>query len=137
ELIEEVAVGGMGSIWRAHHRRLGTDVAVKLIRTEMADETARTRLFIEARATARLRSPHVVRVFDCGETAKGDAFIVMELLEGETVADRLEWQGRFEPPAIIEIARQAASALDEAHAAGIIHRDVKPENIWLLPEEGQ
>src|SRR5690606_32831839 len=89
-LVEPIGNGGMGEVWRARHARLDTDVAVKLIRADALTAPTRQRFELEARAAARIKSPHVVRVFDHGETAAGEPYIVMELLEGESLGQRLD-----------------------------------------------
>lgn len=130
ELVERIGAGAMGEVWRAHHRRLATDVAVKLIRDDAREGAAQQRFELEARAAARLKSPHVVKVFDYGVGEVG-AYIVMELLEGESLERRLVREGALAPQTVVEIVRQAARALDEAHRAGVVHRDIKPDNLWL------
>ena len=122
----------MGSVWAARNEQLGMLVALKFI--ELSDgadlEDARTRFEREARAAARIRSPHVAQVFE--HVATGDRpFIAMELLEGEDLGDRLRREKRLSVPAIAKILTQASKALRRAHESGIIHRDLKPGNIFL------
>ncbi len=126
--------GGMGAVWVAEHIALGSKVAIKFINAPIASvERARKRFKREARAAAALRGPNVVQVFDYG-IDQGDPYIVMELLAGETLADRLERE-RLTVEETIEVARQVANALTRAHEQGIVHRDLKPANIFLVNDE--
>src|SRR4051794_31153153 len=93
ELVRQIGAGGMGSVWVALHKALETKVAVKLLHAEMRVPTVMKRAFREARATAMLSHSSIVRVFDLGETPDGDPFIVMELLQGESLRTRLEREG--------------------------------------------
>jgi eukaryotic-like serine/threonine-protein kinase len=123
--------GAQGWVWQAHNILLDAPVAIKVVRTESADKSLPDRLFREARAAARLGHPAIVRVFDLGQARNGAPFIVMELLEGETLADRLAANGRLSPELALRLFLPIADALLAAHAKGIVHRDVKPENIFL------
>ena len=125
-----LAKGGMGSVWIAEHVELGLEVALKAVLASSDETTAKMRFKREARAAAGLKSPHVVRVFDYGIEG-GVPYLVMELLEGEDLKDRLLRQRRIPLSAAAEIVGQIAEALHEAHEAGLIHRDVKPRNIFL------
>jgi serine/threonine-protein kinase len=129
-----LAQGGMGSVWRATNTSLDVEVAVKVIAA--ADDRAwlRARFLQEAHAAARLRHPAIVRVFDVDQTPLGDPFIVMELLEGETLAKRLT--PRLEPVEAVRFLLPIADALRVAHEGGVIHRDVKPENVFLATDGG-
>jgi eukaryotic-like serine/threonine-protein kinase len=135
ELIRELGRGAIGSVWLARHRVLGSYAAVKLIRAEMAlHPEARTRFFREAQLSAQLVSSHVVRVLDAGEeVVDGDRqpFIVMELLRGETLGARLERQGVLEPRECATWIMHICRAMSEAHERGLIHRDLKPGNIFI------
>jgi hypothetical protein len=127
----------MGSVWIADHASLGTTVCVKLMSEHgLADAKAVARFNDEAQAAARIRSPHVVQVFDHGVT-DGIPYIVMELLEGEDLRTRLARKVRLDPAETLCIARQVATALDKAHASGVIHRDIKPANVFLLDVGGE
>ena len=123
--------GGMGAVWVAEHIELGMHVAVKFIDPRFAeDERARKRFKREARAAAALQGSNVVQVFDYG-IADGDPYIVMELLEGETLGDRLARETQLTVEETLEVVLQAGRALGRAHEQGIVHRDLKPENIFL------
>lgn len=125
--------GGMGSVWEGTHATLGTQVAVKFIDSEYADSPeARNRFESEARAAARLRSKHVVEVYDHGVTDDGRPFIVMEFLRGEPLDKRLDRVGRLPAKDTARLLMQVCRALSKAHAAGIVHRDLKPENVFLV-----
>ncbi len=125
--------GGMGSVWEGVHTSLGTRVAVKFIEAEYAaDEEARNRFKNEARAAAKLRSKHVVQVYDHGVTDDGRPYIVMEFLSGEPLDKRLDRAGRLPLPDTANIIMQTCRALSKAHEAGIVHRDLKPENVFLV-----
>lgn len=138
-LAKRLGEGGMGEVWRAHNETLDIDVAIKLIRGDVARTTEQAdRLLNEARAAARLGHPAIVRINDFGKTDAGDPFIVMELLQGEDLADALARRGRLSATKAIRTILPIAHALSVAHTKGIVHRDLKPENIYLAQnEEGQ
>jgi eukaryotic-like serine/threonine-protein kinase len=127
-LASPIGRGGMGEVWRATDTVLGRDVAVKTIDLRsLRDETGAVRFEREARATAGLSHPGVVTVHDSG-VEDDTAYIVMELLAGPTLADRIA-DGPVPVDEVVEVGRQVASALDAAHARGLVHRDIKPANI--------
>jgi eukaryotic-like serine/threonine-protein kinase len=131
KLEREIARGGMGAIWRAHHVELEVPVAVKIVSAELAlSQTALSRFKQEAKAAAQLRSPHVVQILDYGIEA-GAPFMVMELLKGEDLATAIANTGRLGLGRVCEIASGVCKALRLAHEAQIVHRDLKPENIFL------
>lgn len=134
-LVRELGVGGMGSVWLAHHVGLDTPCAVKFIHGEVqAMPDIRARFEREAKAAAALRSSHVVQILDYG-VWDGFPYIAMEYLEGEDLGQRIKRKGRLSPQETVLIISQVARALTKAHAAGLIHRDLKPENIFLVPED--
>jgi eukaryotic-like serine/threonine-protein kinase len=131
--------GGMGAVWEGTHNSLGTRVAVKFIDAEYAESPeARSRFENEARAAAKLRSKHVVEVYDHGVSEDGRPFIVMEYLHGEPLDKRLDRVGRLPAKETAHMMLQVCRALMKAHAANIVHRDLKPENVFLVwdDEEG-
>jgi serine/threonine-protein kinase len=133
-LVRLLGRGGMGSVWVARHEGLDRDVAVKFVSDELrrsGDDAVLARFSREAKLAAKIDSPHVVRVFDHGETDDGVPFIVMELLRGESLAERLARDARLSPRALADVVRQVARGLEDAHALGVVHRDIKPQNIFF------
>ena len=134
-----IGEGGMGAVWAATHTGLGQAVAIKFISKEFVTSPEALRRFdSEAKAAAQLRSRHVVQVFDNGTLEDGTPYIAMELLRGENVHGRVHRAGPVPLPEAFEILGQCCKALGRAHAAGIVHRDIKPDNIFLAQtdEEG-
>jgi predicted Ser/Thr protein kinase len=132
-LVRMIGSGGMGTVWEAEDETLGRPVAVKVLSESLASgERAVRRFEREAQAAARLSGPYIAAVYDFGRS-DGRPFIVMELVRGETLEDRLAREGPLPPPEASRIATQVAEALEEAHRAGIVHRDVKPGNVMLTP----
>jgi serine/threonine-protein kinase len=123
----------MASVWRAEHLMLKTDVAVKFleIRTAAGDEL-RERFLREARVVAQVRHRNVVQVLDFGASPEGRPYMVMEMLAGRTLAARVSEEGRLETVAALRVVARLAAGLGAAHVAGIVHRDVKPENVFLV-----
>ncbi len=129
-LVEVLGRGGMGSVWVADHLTLERRVAVKFINRPDRPE-ALERFSREAKLAAKLDSPHAVRIFDHGLMEGGVPFIVMELLDGESLAQRLDRDGCLPNPHVVLLVKQVAQVLEEAHALGIVHRDIKPANLLL------
>ena len=133
--VRRIDTGGMGEIWEADDTLLGRRVAIKVLAEELAGDRVAVRRFRrEARATANLDHPNVIRVYDFVDGAA--PFLVLELLEGHTLADRLRRDGALPPLEAARIAAAVADGLDVAHRAGIIHRDIKPSNIMLTASGG-
>ncbi|MEM6532226.1 MAG: serine/threonine-protein kinase [Myxococcota bacterium] len=133
-LIEKLGSGAMGEVWRARHRLLARDAAVKLIRPEMlgdSNDVVQARFEREAQATARLESPHTVALYDYGQSEDGVYFYAMALLRGMTLDDLVKQHGPVSSARALFLLRQIALSLAEAHDNGLIHRDVKPANIFL------
>ena len=138
QLVRQLGEGGMGSVWVADHLGLDTQVAVKFISAELAkDEQMRERFSREAKATAQIKSPHVVHTLDHGFMPDGTPYIVMELLRGASLADRLQLEGRLDFAEVVQVVHQVASVLERAHADGIVHRDIKPANVFLVGSENE
>ena len=137
ELLERIGQGGMGEVWKARHLLLARPAAVKLILadnlrgSQEARESAIERFTREAKVTASLRSPHTVELFDFGTGSDGALYYAMELLEGMNVEHFVYRFGPLEPRRAVYWLRQACHSLGEAHASGLIHRDVKPANIYV------
>ena len=132
-LVEPLARGGMASVWIADDPVLSRRVAVKILRDDLASDPAtRTRFRNEAIAAARLNHPNVVATYDTGDD-DGTAYIVMELIDGPTVRQLLREHGPLPVREVIRIGIQVADALEAAHRAGIVHRDVKPPNVLVPP----
>ncbi len=133
ELVKLIGRGGMGSVWEGRHVSLGTRVAIKFIESAYASsEEARSRFDREAHAAASIRSKHAIQIFDHGVTTDGHPYIVMELLEGESLGSRLDRASKITLAETASILRQIGRALTRAHEAGIVHRDLKPENVFLV-----
>ena len=127
--------GGMGAVYLAEHPGIGRRVAIKVLKSELDhDPQLLTRFLNEARAANAIRHPNIIEVLDSGTTEKGASYLVMELLEGESLSGRIKRLSRLDEKSAIEIAMQTASGLGAAHAKGIIHRDLKPDNLFIIPE---
>jgi serine/threonine-protein kinase len=135
-LVRLLGRGGMGTVWEGVHETLGTKVAVKFIDSEFASsEEVRQRFVNEAKAAARLRSKHVVQVYDQGVSGDGRPYIVMEWLGGEPLDVRLDRLSRLGATEAAHIVIHVCRALAKAHAGGVVHRDLKPENVFLVHDD--
>ncbi|MDB4935589.1 MAG: Serine/threonine-protein kinase pkn3 [Labilithrix sp.] len=131
-ILAKLGAGSMGTVYRAKQHAMGREVAIKILRGDRAiDESAKARFMREARANSLLASPNTVTVFDFGESENGEFYLAMELLEGESLGQRLTRVGRLPAPIAVDSCRQALRSLGEAHAKGIIHRDLKPDNLFF------
>ncbi|TMQ14169.1 MAG: serine/threonine protein kinase [Deltaproteobacteria bacterium] len=132
QIVRPLATGGMSEVWVAEHALLGRRAAIKVLRPRLSRQSEIVRrLFNEARIMTAIANPGIVQVFDFGFHGDGSAYIVMELLDGETLGDRLARRGPLAIGDALHVVRQVASALCAAHVRGIVHRDLKPENIFL------
>jgi eukaryotic-like serine/threonine-protein kinase len=130
--VQLLGAGGMGEVFLAEHRELGKLCVVKILHARFAnDERLADRVRLEARALGRIRSPFIVSVSGAGITADRRPFIVMEYLEGHTVAEEIAQRGHLPLPEALKYACELLQALEVAHAAGIVHRDIKPGNLFL------
>ncbi|MBX3226876.1 MAG: serine/threonine protein kinase [Labilithrix sp.] len=138
KLLRLLGDGGMGSVFEAEHMRLGTHVAIKVLHAELARRTGIAERFVqEARVSAQIRSPHVVQVTDVESTAEGVAYLVMELLQGETLSGVVRRQQKLPVGTAAEYTTQILQALEAAHALGVIHRDLKPDNVFVTFQGGK
>jgi serine/threonine protein kinase len=136
KVTRELGRGGMAAVYEAEHVNIGKKVAVKVLASELANSAiVIERFFREARAVASVRSPYIVEVYDSGRLEDGRPFIAMELLEGESLYDRMARVRLIDPQTTARIISQVAKGLMKAHAAGIVHRDLKPENIHICKTE--
>ncbi|MEJ7599600.1 MAG: serine/threonine-protein kinase [Kofleriaceae bacterium] len=132
-IVRKIGAGGMGTVYLAEHVLLGRRAAIKTLLPALSMQREIVdRFFNEARATSAISDPGVVQIFDFGYHVDGAAYIVMELLEGEALADRLDRLHKLPVSEALRIARQVAGSLAAAHACDIVHRDLKPENVFLI-----
>ena len=139
KVIRKLGEGGMGVVYLAEHAVMGRLAAVKLLLPDMTESNdAVTRFFNEARATASIKHPGIVDIFDCAQLPSGQAYIVMEYLVGQTLGAYVARHGNLASDVEVAraILRQIANALSAAHARGIVHRDLKPDNVFLVSEAG-
>lgn len=131
-LDSKLGFGGMGSIYSATRLHIGDTVAVKILHSELVSDSLSVERFRrEAQAAARLKHPNAVAIYDFGVSTEGLVYIVMELVEGQSLRDVIKQEGPFTAPAAVEVLNQVCSAVDEAHRHNIVHRDLKPDNIMV------
>src|SRR6185295_14606629 len=136
-IIRQLGAGGMGAVFLARHRHIGREAAIKVLLPELTrNEDIVARFLTEARATAAIRHAGIVEILDCDIDPRGRAFIVMEYLRGESVAQRLARAvtSLRDLSTVVSVGTQVAHALSAAHERGIVHRDLKPDNIFLATE---
>jgi serine/threonine protein kinase len=134
-ITDVLSVGGMGTVYRAEHTLIGRPAAVKVLHPEMsANKDIVHRFFNEAKATTSIKHPGIVEIYDYGNLDSGHAYLVMEFLEGRTLATRNKQRGAIHEAEAAAVLRGVCAALAAAHAKGIVHRDLKPDNIFLVPD---
>src|ERR1700693_1995179 len=134
EILSSIGAGGMGEVYQAHDTKLGRDVAIKVLPEALAHDAERlSRFRREAQLLAALNHSNIATIFGL-EDSNGTTYLVMELVPGETLAERIKRDGAVPVEESLTIAKQIAEALEAAHEKGIIHRDLKPANVKLTPE---
>ncbi|MGE5184260.1 MAG: serine/threonine protein kinase, partial [Acidobacteriota bacterium] len=134
-ITQKLSVGGMGTVYKAEHTLIGKLAAVKVLHPELrANRDVVNRFFNEAKATTHIKHPGIVEVFDFGYLDDGDGYIVMEFLDGVSLARRLKTRGALDEGEAAMLLRGVCSALAAAHAKQIVHRDLKPDNLFLVPD---
>jgi serine/threonine-protein kinase len=137
-VVRLLGMGGMGAVYEVEHEFTKHRRALKLLHAEMLQHpTVVARFVREASAAGHIGNPHIVETFDAGNLEGGEPYIVMEMLQGETLADRLERVRRLPLPELVDVIRQACDAVQAAHDVGIVHRDLKPENLFLVEKDGK
>ena len=137
KIVQKLGRGGMGEVWLAEQQNLGTRVAIKILLEPFPPDSEDVlRFFNEARAVGKIQHAGITKIFDSGMLPNGRAYLVMEYLDGESLAHRIQ-RGGLTRAALADIGRQIASVLDATHSAGITHRDLKPENVFLIPDREQ
>jgi serine/threonine-protein kinase len=131
----ELGRGGMGAVYAGTHQLIGKRAAIKVLLPQVSHRADLVqRFFNEARAATAIEHPGIVEVYDYGVGPDGNAFLVMEYLEGESLASRMKSHGRLAVPVAVWFARLIAFALGAAHRVGIVHRDLKPDNVFLVAD---
>src|SRR5215813_6394518 len=129
--------GGMGAVYRGKHVLMDKTVAIKVLKPSLAgDDAVVARFSREAKAASKISHPHAVSVTDFGESENGVVFLVMEYLDGRTLKEIIKSEGPMQLARVVEILRQVAGALDAAHEQGVVHRDLKSDNIMLTQTNG-
>src|SRR4051812_35532550 len=137
EILQRIGEGGMGVVYKAKQQSIDRIIAIKMLNPQMAsDEQWGNRFYNEAKATSRLQHPNTIRMFDFGRTADGRLFLTMEYLEGLTLRQAVTTQAPMAANRVLKILIQCCASLAEAHSIGIIHRDIKPDNVFLLNMAG-
>ncbi len=134
-IIKLLGQGGMGAVFEAQHETINQRVAIKVLHPKLtSDETSVQRFLHEARTTSLVHHPGLVKVHDFGQLPDGSAYMMMEYLEGESLKSRLSQRGKLDSKDALRITRQLAAALAAAHEKGVVHRDLKPDNVYLVPD---
>jgi serine/threonine-protein kinase len=133
KILDQIGEGGMGVVYRAEHVTLGSPAAIKVLLPQFTrDTTVVDRFFTEAKATGAIRHVSIVQIYDYGRIPNGQAYIAMELLRGEDLTSFIARHRVVDPKVAVQICLQMLSALEAAHLIGIVHRDIKPDNIYLV-----
>jgi serine/threonine-protein kinase len=136
-IVRLIGDGGMGVVYEARHEVLGSGVALKFLHSDLAKRPGLTQRFMqEARVSATIQSPHVTHVTDVDTAQDGSPYLVMELLAGQSLQSMLDRQGKLSPDQAIDFALQILAGLEAAHAIGVVHRDMKPDNVFVTPSGG-
>ncbi len=136
-VVRLIGDGGMGVVYEARHEVLGSGVALKFLHAELAKRPGLTQRFLqEARVSATIQSPHVTHVTDVDTAQDGSPYLVMELLSGQSLQSVLDRQGKLAQDQAIDFALQILAGLEAAHATGVVHRDMKPDNVFVTPSSG-
>ncbi len=137
QILQRIGEGGMGVVYKAKQQSIDRIIAIKMLNQQMAsDEQWVNRFYNEAKATSRLQHPNTIRMFDFGRTQDGYLFLTMEFLDGITLRQAISTQAPMAPNRVLKILIQCCASLAEAHSIGIIHRDIKPDNVFLLNMAG-
>ncbi|MFH0903108.1 MAG: serine/threonine-protein kinase [Pseudomonadota bacterium] len=134
-IVDKIGEGGMGVVYLAEHGLIGKKAAIKVLLPELSsNQEIVNRFFNEARSTTLIKHPGLIEIFDYGHHQSGSAYIIMEYLEGDSLSKRIHFDGHVAIELVLAIARQIASALGAVHVKGVVHRDLKPDNIFLVPD---
>ena len=137
KILDQIGEGGMGIVYRAEHVTLGSPAAIKVLLPQFTRDTVVVdRFFTEAKATSSIRHVSIVQIFDYGRLPNGQAYIAMELLRGEDLTSFIGRHRIVDPQVAVPITLQMLSALESAHLVGIVHRDIKPDNVFLVRDPG-
>ncbi|CAN0600223.1 unnamed protein product, partial [Laminaria digitata] len=132
EILRRIGSGGMGAVYMGRQPAVGREIALKVLRADLVNnEHVRQRFRREAEIIGRLNHPNTIQLIDYGETSDGLAVMVMELLVGQALNERLKTKGPLTVPEVIALGKQIAGSLSEAHLIGLVHRDLKPANVFL------
>ena len=131
-IVRLLGQGGMGAVYEGHHELIDRRIAIKTLLPSIQEEASVVRFEREARAAGRIGNDHILEIYDIGSLADGGRYMVMEYLDGETLSDRIRKRQRLHPAEVVHIALQLLNGLGAAHGAGVLHRDLKPDNIFLV-----
>jgi eukaryotic-like serine/threonine-protein kinase len=134
-VVRQLGKGGMGEVWLAEQKEIKTQVAIKILLPHVSEDKQQVqRFFNEAVAVSKIKHAGIAKIFDVGFHSRGEAYLIMEFLEGEPLSSRIERSGRLPLPHVSDVGRQIASVLEATHTAGITHRDLKPDNVFLVAD---